>query len=75
MAKNSINISIEAIAEEKIGIYIHVMVDDKIKETYLANVNVNNCDVKFPNIWKEIGELIHNHMKEKPNFYDFDHKK
>lgn len=71
MAKNGINIAIESIAEQKISVNIHVLSKGKIKETYLADVNVKNCDGSFPKIWEKIGEEIHKHMKNNPQYYDF----
>lgn len=71
IAKHGITIAIELVGEEKIAVNIHAMVEGKVKETYLADVNVKNCDGSFPDIWKQIGENIHKHMKDNPDYYDF----
>lgn len=67
----SLNIAIDVIAEENIRLNIHKIVKGVSTETLLMTMDdFKGCDGSFPEMWKIIGNKIHEHMKDNPAYDD-----
>ena len=60
--KNTLNIALDVDADKKEAVInIHIIIDGKVQETALINMNVEKV-IDFPDLWKMIGEKIHKEL-------------